>query len=162
MQMVSYRQTMAGAKQIIQPVADKRLSRAKPKPVEIDPEEIRKRSLALFRKRGMPVWAREIVEQVSNRTCVGIDLIIGDRRFHRVVHARNEAIYLIKDRKPVLSTPTIAKWFNRDHTSILHSIASHSERTGAPELVGYDLNRARRCSAAFSRWKREQARRKAA
>lgn len=162
MQLVSYSKTMAGAKQIIQPVAYKRLSRAKPKPVEIDPEEIRQRSLALFRKRGMPVWAREIVEQVSNRTCVGIDLIVGDRRFRRVVHARDEAIYLIKDAKPVLSMPIIARWFSRDHVSILYSIAAHSERAGAPNLVGYDLNRARRRKAAFNRWKREQARRKAA
>lgn len=161
MQMASYSRTMAGAKQIIQPpkwTPYKRPSRAKPKPSEISPEEIRRRSLAIFRRRGMPVWAREIVEDVANRTGVSLDKLAGDRRFRRVVYARNEAIYLVKDRKPTLSMPILAKWFARDHTSCLHSIASHSELTGASALVGYDLNRVRRQKAAFNRWKREQAR----
>lgn len=153
----SYAKTMAGAKRIEQ-------ATAKPKPViprvkkeEPSPEETRDHILNAFRKRGMPVWARDIVEEVSNRTGVSLELIAGDRKFHRVVHARNEAIYLVKDRNKMLSSPILAKWFARDHTSCLHSIASHSERTGAPSLVGYDLARTRKKNAAFSAWKRKQA-----
>lgn len=157
MQMVSYRQTMAGAKQIVAaPVTYKRPSRARPAPSLLSPEESRERALDRFRNRGMPAWARRVVEEVANRSGVSLEMIASDRRFHSVVHARDEAIYALKDRRAVLSMPMIGKWFNRDHTSIMYSIACHSERTGSPELTGFNLHRARKRKAAFNRWKRIQ------
>lgn len=138
--------------------------KVQPQPVAaaVDPEEIRRRSLNTLRKRGMPVWAREIVERVSHETCVSIDQMAGDGKKRRIIHARNQAIYQIKEARPDISTPRIGKWFAKDHTSILHSIASHSDRTGAPALVGYNLQRARKRNAAFNAWKRQQAKAKAA
>lgn len=142
--------------------SSKQFVQRKKEPVrEPTPEEIRERALNTLRRRGVPVWARQIIEEVATRTGVSLELIAGHRKFRRVVHARNEAIYLMKVYRPALSTPQIAAWFNRDHTSILHSIAAHSELTGAPKLCGYNLQRARKRNAAFNAWKREQARKAA-
>jgi hypothetical protein len=106
-------------------------------------QEAHRQGLLTFKRRYMPEWARQIVDEMSQKhgVCPG-DMARDDRR-HKTVKARNEAIYLIKARKPMLSSPQIGNWFDRDHTSILHSIASHSQSAHAPKLVGYDLDNAR-------------------
>lgn len=106
-------------------------------------EELRAAGLSRLKRWGMPEWARNIVIEVCERTDVCPGEIASDARFQRVVKARREIIYRIKETKPILSTPQLGRWFNRDHTSILHSIAMHQEQCGAPRLVGYSLDKLR-------------------
>lgn len=105
--------------------------------------EMRRYGLSLFRERRAPDWVRSIIEEVSDSTGVCPSEMAADNRQVHVVRARNTAIYRIKERKPFLSTPQIGNWFGKDHTSILHSLASHAQITGADPLVGYDLEGAR-------------------
>lgn len=101
--------------------------------------ELNRQGLIQFRRWGMPEWARQIVSDVAARHDVMTEEISSSSRRHKVVRARNEAMYLVKASKTALSSPQIAAWFNRNHVSILYAIASHSDRTGAPALVGYDV-----------------------
>jgi len=100
--------------------------------------EARRQGLLTFKRWAMPEWALGIVDEVCARRDICPSDMASSRKY-KAVHARNEAIYFIKARKPSLSSTQIARWFARDHTSILHSLASHSDATGAPALVGYDL-----------------------
>jgi hypothetical protein len=129
-------------KEFIQQAKQARERAEEAKRVE-EEREARHQGLLTFKRRYMPEWARQIVDETCQKHGVCPSDMARDNRRHKMVKARNEAIYLIKDRKPVLSSEQIARWFDRDHTSILHSIASHSEATGAPALVGYDLVHAR-------------------
>jgi hypothetical protein len=101
--------------------------------------EKRRDGLLKFKRRFMPEWARLIVEEIADKHDICPSAIATDDRRHKVIRARNEAIYLIKCHRPELSTPKIGGWFNKDHTSILHALASHSDKTGAPRMVGYNL-----------------------
>lgn len=105
--------------------------------------EFNQQGLLVFRNRGMPEWARQIVAEVCSKHMVFISDIAGMSRRHKVVRARNEAIYRVKANKPSLSSTQMANWFDRDHVSILYAIASHSHATGDPMIVGYDLSRVR-------------------
>ncbi len=102
-----------------------------------------------FRKRGMPEAIRDIVKQVATSRCVAIMLIASESRMRVAVYARNEIMYLIKARNLSTSCPQMGRWFNRDHTSILHGIASHQERHNLPPLVGYNLAASRANNRKF-------------
>lgn len=102
-----------------------------------------------FRRRGMPEAVREIVKQVATSRRVAIMLIASDSRMRVAVYARNEIYYEIKARNPSTSSSRMAKWFNRDHTVILHGIASHQERHNLPPLVGYSIAAARANNRKF-------------
>lgn len=104
-----------------------------------------------FRRRGMPGWAFQIMREVAYRHRIYLTDIASVSRFRDVVAARTEAMYLIKAAKPCLSSTQLGKWFDKDHTSILHGIASHQERTWAEPVFHYNLNRARKRNQAVSR-----------
>lgn len=106
-------------------------------------EEMNRQGLLTLRRWGMPEWARDIVAEVCARRDVFISDLASACRRHKVVHARNEAIYRVKESKMTLSSPQIAAWFNRDHVSILYSIASHQQAEGLPKLCGYDIERSK-------------------
>lgn len=106
-------------------------------------DDFNRRGLKVFRQRGMPEAFREIVKQVATSRRVAVMLLASKSRMRIAVEARMEAMYLIKERNPKTSSPQMAKWFDRDHTSVLHCIASHQERYNLPKLVGYDLLRHR-------------------
>lgn len=116
--------------------------------------EARRQGLLSFKRRSLPEWARQIVEESADRHNICVSDLASNNRKYKVVHARNEAIYRIKERKPQLSSPHIGRWFDRNHVSILYAIASYSDATGAPMLVGYDLANSRER-------KRERCRREA-
>lgn len=106
-------------------------------------QEMNGRGLMQLRRQGMPEWARQITAECADRHDVFVADIAGDSRRHKTVRARNEAMYLVKSAKPMLSSPQMARWFNRDHTSVLYALASHSKANNLPMLVGYDLETAR-------------------
>lgn len=113
-------------------------------------EEDRTLAISKMRQQCVPMWVGKIVLETAAEHRVSPADMMGQSRYRRVVRARNEAFYRIKSTKPALSMPQIGRWFLRDHTSILHSIASHSDATGAPKLCGYDLAGVRRRNAEAS------------
>ncbi|TIN82767.1 MAG: hypothetical protein E5X94_00700 [Mesorhizobium sp.] len=105
--------------------------------------EARRLGLLEFQRRAMPEWAVAIVDEVCQRRDMCPGALASRTRKHKVAAVRNEAIYLIKARKSSISGPRLGRWFDRDNTSILHSLARHSEESGLPRLVGYDLDNVR-------------------
>lgn len=77
---------------------------------------------------------REIIYHVAEKHGVDARDIIGPWRNRRVVAARQEAMYLCRERT-MHSLPAIGRHFgNRDHTTILHGIRKHQERMEAGEV----------------------------
>lgn len=116
-------------------------------------DEIRRQARAIMARRGMPEWARDIVTETAERRSVHLDELVGNCRVYTVTAARQEAIYRVKAAKPMLSAPLLGKWFDRDHTTILHSLTCHQEATGLPPFSRYNLatvkERNRQTSAAM-------------
>lgn len=113
-------------------------------------ESQRNNGLRLFRQKGMPYWALAILTAVADRHAICPSDIGSRKRNRPIIEARREAVYLIKAKKPALSSVLLGKWFAKDHTSICHLIACYQTEHNAPKLVGYDLARvrARNCDAA--------------
>ncbi len=65
---------------------------------------------------------KTILRLVSLKYRVPIDEIAGPRRGKRIVRIRHEAIALVYQHCPQLSLPAIGRWFQRDHTTILHAL----------------------------------------
>jgi hypothetical protein len=108
-----------------------------------------------FRK--IPVWVREIITDVSQRTGLSIETLIGTDRSRKAVAARSEALYLIKTAKsPILdASPSfcqIATWFGREHSGIIYNVWIYAERNGLPCPSACDFFRNREA-------KRDRARR---
>lgn len=56
-------------------------------------------------------------------------------RHHRLVLARQEAMYFVARDCPSLSYPRMGRMFGgRDHTSIFYSIRKHADRAGLPRV----------------------------
>ena len=91
----------------------------------------------LLADRSVPVWVRQMVIEAAQTSGVPALSLLIDCRTWAVVKARNALLYQIKATKPHLSSPQIARWFGKDHTSILHAIACHQRDSGSPALVGY-------------------------
>jgi hypothetical protein len=113
-------------------------------------DEFNREGLRIFRERGTPQHFREIIKRVAEERKVSVTLIASKSHARKVVWARNAAMYAIKQARPMLSSPRLGKWFDRDHTSVLHGLASHAHREGAPNLVGFDIERVRRRNARIS------------
>lgn len=122
-------------------------------------DELNLLGLRTFRQRGLPEVFREIVKRIAMQRQVPAMLIAGNSRMRVAVWARNEAMYLIKKERPGLSMGHFAKWFDRDHTSAMHGIASHADRNNLPQLVGYDVHRVRERNAEISARHRALSRR---
>ena len=123
-------------------------------------EQQRADGLRQFRRQGMPDWALAILTEVADRRAICPSDIVSRKRHRPIIEARRDAAYLIKARKPALSCPLLGKWFNMDHTSIMHLIACYQAEHNAPKLVGYDLARVRMRNAETSAKAREYAREK--
>lgn len=121
-------------------------------------DELNLLGLRTFRQRGLPEAFREIICRVSAERNVPVMLIAGNSRMKAAIEARNEAMYLIKKARPGLSMGHFAKWFDRDHTSAMHGIASHADKSGLPKLVGYDLDRVRERNVEIAQRHRAAAR----
>lgn len=136
----------------------RKLPQQRKRPVSINPalraqqvmENMNRVGIKMFQSRFMPQALLDIVKEVAQRRGVGIALIAIDSRKKIAVEARNEAMYLIKLERLHLSAPRIARWFDRDHTSVLHGIASHAAKNNLPNLVGYNFERVRARNARIA------------
>lgn len=117
-------------------------------------ENMNKLGAKTFKARFMPAPMFEIVKKVCQEHNVSLMLVASDSRKRIAVKARNEAMYLIKAARPKLSSFQIARWFDRDHTSVLHGIAGHASKNGLPNLVGFSFERVRARNARIAAEKR--------
>lgn len=74
----------------------------------------------------VPEWKR-IILQVCNRHGITYTEIISPRREVRLVRARHEAMWRLKN-ETAMSFPAIGRRFDRDHTTVLHAVRVHEER----------------------------------
>jgi hypothetical protein len=70
--------------------------------------------------------AEQIITDIAARTKLSFRILVGPVRTHYVAKARHEAMAAIKEKVPVLSLPLIGRIFNRDHTSVLYGIQTHT------------------------------------
>lgn len=100
-------------------------------------------ALRTMRRRGMPLWARNIVATVSELHRQDMGDVIGRSRKRKHVSARNEAWYILRTTpSPVLkTTPSymqIGRWFGRDHSSIIFGACHHALENSLPSPSGVD------------------------
>jgi Bacterial dnaA protein helix-turn-helix len=81
--------------------------------------------------------AREALQAVSTRTRVPITDILGRDRRPPIAAARHEAIWRVR-LVTGWSLPRLARFFKRDHTTVLHSVREMEKRSAPdPELRAY-------------------------
>lgn len=100
-------------------------------------------ALRIMRRRGMPLWARNIVATVSELHRLDMDMVIGRSRKRAHVKARNEVWYILRTGKsPVRhispSYAQIGRWFGRDHSSIVFGCCHYALENGLPSPSGVD------------------------
>lgn len=71
---------------------------------------------------------KEIIAQVAAIYGIPVSEILGPRRRHHIVEARQAAIKAVADRRPDLSLPQIGKIFGRDHTTVHHALSKFGGR----------------------------------
>ena len=74
---------------------------------------------------------RLIIAEVAERHGITVEQIMGDSRKRHISWPRQEAMYELGRRSKWMSLTAIARFFGRDHTTILHGIRKHCERIGA-------------------------------
>ena len=81
--------------------------------------------------------AREALRAVSTRTRVPSADILGRDRRPLIAAARHEAIWRVR-RVTGWSLPRLGRFFDRDHTTVLHSVREMEKRSANdPELRAY-------------------------
>ena len=85
----------------------------------------------------------ELIEKIFTYTCkkfvVSREDLLGTRRTGTVVAARHFAIYLVR-KKTALTSKQIAALFNKkDHTTVLHAIATIENRVQTDSIFARDL-----------------------
>ena len=117
-----------------------------------------KEAKRLMRDRCAPTWVIERLFERAEKYGVSPALLAGKSHQRAIVRVRNELIYSIKATKPGLSAPHIARWFGRDHTTILHAMAQHAlNNRGVAELTAYNVRQRRASLAAFHARRRAEA-----
>lgn len=99
---------------------------------------------AVLRDRCTPAWVVEIIMAEAQRYGASPDFVVSRSHQLAATYARHAAIYAVKAKKPHLSRQQIARWFNRELTTIAYSLASHAAKHGLPSLTLYDLERRNR------------------
>lgn len=75
---------------------------------------------------------RTLLTEVCRKYDLTYKALIGKRRFYKLVCARNEAAYLLRE-KAGLSLPRIGRILGqRDHTTVRHGIVAHARRHYLP------------------------------
>lgn len=100
-----------------------RLARRNPVPAPAGAQEA---VLDAAHTPSMPNWLR-IAAEVSERYNLSVKEMTSPSRSRRVVMARNEAFWRIRE-ETTLSFPQIGMKFGRDHTTVLHGYRQHAKR----------------------------------
>lgn len=73
--------------------------------------------------------ARRIIADVALKHEVSVKQILGDDRQAPVIEARREAMSLVYRANPNWSLVKMGRFFNRDHTTILHALRKTGDRS---------------------------------
>lgn len=121
-------------------------------------------ALRVMRRRGMPLWARNIVATISELHRQDMGDIIGRSRRKVHVRVRNEVWYRLRTgespvRRLSPSYMQIGRWFERDHSSIVFGACRHSLENGLPSPSGVDPEKlvVRKHVRAVEWWQRKAA-----
>lgn len=128
---------------IVEPVAKPALT---PEVVKSNVIAFSPATVRLMNEYGMPRWARDIAIEVAARYQVPLAAIVGPSRKRTAVVPRNEAFYLIKTtisptNGDFPSYPQVAKWFGRDHTTVLYGARRHAKLHDLPLTCDYHSKR---------------------
>ena len=84
--------------------------------------------LSLFRGLiNVPQSMREIATLVAERHGLTLEELRGPSRKHRVSRPRQEAMAFMR-AEGRFSYPQIARYFGKDHTTVLHAVRAHAAR----------------------------------
>jgi len=72
--------------------------------------------------------ARRIVAHIARKHGVTPEDIYGPRRHAVVMEARFEAVAMVYTMNPAWSLPQLGRFFNRDHTTVLHCLRKQGLR----------------------------------
>lgn len=79
-------------------------------------------------REGMPPAVRAVINDVAARHGMTFALLVGDRQYRKVAHARQE-VYAILYATGCYSLPIIGQWMGgRDHTTVLSGIRKFNAR----------------------------------
>lgn len=70
---------------------------------------------------------RQIARRTAERHGVSLDDMMGLSRRPRIAQARQEAMHEIR-QATTFSLPQIGRFFNRDHTTVIHGVRAHEQR----------------------------------
>jgi chromosomal replication initiation ATPase DnaA len=74
---------------------------------------------------------KNVIREIAEKHGLTPAHLTGAQRTAFIAHARQEAMFEIRRRHPALSLPQIGKLFgDKDHTTVLHAIRTHAERSG--------------------------------
>lgn len=73
-------------------------------------------------------FPKEIVREIASKHGLTMDEILTETKAHRIAHARQEAMYELRQRTS-LSLPAIARRLNLlDHSTVHYGLRAHEER----------------------------------
>lgn len=76
------------------------------------------------------VTMREIAQEVASKHGCSLEEFKGARALHSIAHPRQEAMWRMREELGK-SWGEIARFFNRDHTTIIHGYRAHQRRLEA-------------------------------
>jgi chromosomal replication initiator protein len=82
--------------------------------------------------------ANEIIAKVCNYYNITNEEIRGKKRYRTIVMARHMSMFLIRTRVK-LKLKAIGDLFGRDHSTVMHGIASIQDQSDVDELVSTDI-----------------------
>ena len=96
---------------------------------------VRRHKLNLRQREAL---ANEIIVKVCTYYNITNEDIRGKKRYREQVTARHMAMYLIRN-KVGLKLKAIGDLFGRDHSTVMHGIASIQDQSDVDELVSTDI-----------------------
>jgi len=93
-------------------------------------------AISLWRGRiPLRVSMKTVVAEISEMYGVTVADLHGPSRTRAISMARQHAMFVMADQ-PHLSLPMIGKFFDRDHTTVLHGVRRHKARMEAEQSAG--------------------------
>jgi chromosomal replication initiator protein len=81
----------------------------------------------ILARRRPDAFMRDIASRVGRRRGVPLEAILGRSLARPVVHARQEAMYVIRYWGH-FSYPAIGRFFGRDHATVINNVKAHGRR----------------------------------
>lgn len=65
-----------------------------------------------------------LIAEVAAKHDVTVEDILSASRQNRIVQARREAIWVVRNARPALSYPALGRIFRRDHSTVMYHLAA--------------------------------------